>query len=107
MLLQQQDYYLKLDRLNRDLQQVFASPSPHPCCAPRILPPQVLQQAEGFAAKTVVGTPYYLSPEVCLNQPYTFKSDVWALGCVLYEMATLRCGPLAAPWAPRRGQGVD
>jgi serine/threonine protein kinase len=70
-------------------------PLPLPFPSP---PPQVLQQAEGFAAKTVTGTPYYLSPEVCLNQPYTFKSDVWSLGCVLYEMATLRwgggrCGP--------------
>lgn len=32
------------------------------------------------AAMTVVGTPYYMSPEVCENKPYTFKSDVWALG---------------------------
>lgn len=51
---------------------------------------QVMQQTEDFA-RTVVGTPFYLSPEVCLNKPYTFKSDIWALGCVLYEMATLRC----------------
>jgi len=51
---------------------------------------KVLQQTEGYAANTVVGTPYYLSPEVCMNKPYTFKSDIWALGCVLYEMATLR-----------------
>jgi NIMA (never in mitosis gene a)-related kinase len=42
------------------------------------------------AANTVVGTPYYMSPEVCENKPYTFKSDVWALGCVLYEMCTLK-----------------
>jgi NIMA (never in mitosis gene a)-related kinase len=42
------------------------------------------------AAMTVVGTPYYMSPEVCENKPYTFKSDVWALGCVLYEMCTLK-----------------
>jgi serine/threonine protein kinase len=41
------------------------------------------------AAMTVVGTPYYMSPEVCENKPYTFKSDVWALGCVLYELCTL------------------
>ena len=41
-------------------------------------------------AKTVVGTPYYMSPEVCENKPYSYKSDVWALGCVLYEMCTLK-----------------
>lgn len=41
-------------------------------------------------ASTVVGTPYYMSPEVCENKPYTFKSDVWALGCVLFELCTLK-----------------
>lgn len=41
-------------------------------------------------AVTAVGTPQYMSPEMCENKPYTFKSDIWALGCVLYEMATLR-----------------
>ncbi|KAJ9440304.1 putative serine/threonine-protein kinase A [Diplonema papillatum] len=41
-------------------------------------------------AYTVCGTPYYFSPEICQNQPYGSKSDVWALGIVLYEMATLR-----------------
>lgn len=51
---------------------------------------QVLQKADGFAATTIIGTPYYLAPEVCLSQPYTFKSDIWSLGCVLYEMTTLR-----------------
>ena len=44
----------------------------------------------GSNAMTVVGTPYYMSPEVCQNHPYTFKSDVWALGCVLYELCTLK-----------------
>lgn len=38
---------------------------------------------------TICGTPYYFSPELCLNKPYNNKSDVWALGCILYEMATL------------------
>eukprot|EP00039_Didymoeca_costata_P030723 m.31037 g.31037 ORF g.31037 m.31037 type:complete len:734 (-) comp8273_c0_seq2:77-2278(-) len=37
-------------------------------------------------AKTQIGTPYYLSPEICRDQPYGTKSDVWALGCLLYEM---------------------
>ncbi|KAG0713065.1 Serine/threonine-protein kinase Nek8 [Chionoecetes opilio] len=41
-------------------------------------------------AHTVVGTPCYLSPELCQEKPYNQKSDVWALGCVLYEMLTLR-----------------
>ena len=50
---------------------------------------KVLENTNG-AAMTVVGTPYYMSPEVCQNQPYTFKSDVWALGCVLYELCTLQ-----------------
>nr|XP_025978658.1 serine/threonine-protein kinase Nek1 isoform X1 [Dromaius novaehollandiae]XP_025978659.1 serine/threonine-protein kinase Nek1 isoform X1 [Dromaius novaehollandiae]XP_025978660.1 serine/threonine-protein kinase Nek1 isoform X1 [Dromaius novaehollandiae]XP_025978661.1 serine/threonine-protein kinase Nek1 isoform X1 [Dromaius novaehollandiae] len=37
-----------------------------------------------------IGTPYYLSPEICQNKPYNNKSDIWALGCVLYEMCTLK-----------------
>ncbi|CAH8562257.1 unnamed protein product [Schistosoma margrebowiei] len=41
-------------------------------------------------ARTCIGTPYYLSPEICENKPYDHKSDIWALGCVLYEMTTLK-----------------
>eukprot|EP00698_Gefionella_okellyi_P005407 TRINITY_DN14959_c0_g1_i1.p1 TRINITY_DN14959_c0_g1~~TRINITY_DN14959_c0_g1_i1.p1 ORF type:complete len:738 (-),score=146.49 TRINITY_DN14959_c0_g1_i1:113-2326(-) len=41
-------------------------------------------------ANTMIGTPYYLSPELCENKPYDYKSDIWALGCVLYEMTTLK-----------------
>lgn len=41
-------------------------------------------------AKTVVGTPYYMSPEVCESKPYSYASDVWSLGCVLYEMVALK-----------------
>eukprot|EP01038_Epipyxis_sp_PR26KG_P004295 gene4295-6090_t len=40
-------------------------------------------------AQTCIGTPYYMSPEIFKNKPYGYKSDVWALGCVLYEMTTL------------------
>lgn len=40
-------------------------------------------------AKTFVGTPYYLSPELLMNQPYGRESDVWALGCIFYEVTTL------------------
>ena len=41
-------------------------------------------------ANTCIGTPYYMSPEICTNKPYNSKSDIWALGCVLYEMAALK-----------------
>lgn len=41
-------------------------------------------------AKTAIGTPYYLSPEICDNQSYNNKSDIWSLGCILYEMTTLK-----------------
>lgn len=41
-------------------------------------------------AKTFVGTPYYLSPELILERPYDHRSDVWALGVVLYELLTLK-----------------
>ncbi|KGL98255.1 Serine/threonine-protein kinase Nek4, partial [Charadrius vociferus] len=41
-------------------------------------------------ASTLIGTPYYMSPEVFSNKPYSYKSDVWALGCCVYEMATLK-----------------
>lgn len=41
-------------------------------------------------AKTCCGTPFYLSPEVCQDMPYSSKADIWALGCLLFEMCALR-----------------
>ena len=41
-------------------------------------------------ATTLIGTPYYLSPEICNGESYAASSDMWALGCILYEMLTLR-----------------
>ena len=39
---------------------------------------------------TGIGTPYYISPEICRGEKYNHKSDIWAFGCVLYEMLTLK-----------------
>jgi serine/threonine protein kinase len=38
--------------------------------------------------KNTVGTPYYLSPESISQGSFTIKSDVWGLGCLLYELCT-------------------
>lgn len=39
-------------------------------------------------ATTKIGTPYYTSPEIWQQLPYSYHSDIWAFGCLLYEMLT-------------------
>ncbi|KAL7751607.1 hypothetical protein RI367_003072 [Sorochytrium milnesiophthora] len=39
-------------------------------------------------ADTSIGTPYYLSPEICTGHRYSYATDVWSLGVVLYELLT-------------------
>lgn len=56
---------------------------------------KVLDSTAAFA-QTTIGTPYYLSPEICQERPYSWSSDVWAMGCILFEMAALRV-PFDAP----------
>ena len=48
--------------------------------------------------KTQAGTPSYAAPEVWMEKPYGLKSDIWSLGCVLYEIISLHC--------PFRGENV-
>ena len=45
---------------------------------------------------TQTGTHYYASPEVWKDKPYDFRSDIWSVGCVLYEMIMLN-PPFRAP----------
>lgn len=48
---------------------------------------------------TQTGTPYYASPEVWSNEPYDYKSDIWSVGCIIYELCALK--------PPFRGNGID
>lgn len=45
--------------------------------------------AHSRLAQTNVGTPYYMSPEMVNEEDYDERSDIWALGCLIYEMASL------------------
>uniref|UniRef100_A0A914EB00 Protein kinase domain-containing protein n=1 Tax=Acrobeloides nanus TaxID=290746 RepID=A0A914EB00_9BILA len=44
--------------------------------------------SEGSLASTACGTPYYMAPEVVLNQKYDSKADIWSLGMIIYECLT-------------------
>ncbi len=48
---------------------------------------------------TQIGAPYYASPEVWNDKPYEYKSDIWSMGCVLYEICSLL--------PPFRGKNLD
>ena len=48
---------------------------------------------------TQTGTPYYASPEVWADKPYDYKSDIWSVGCILYELCALK--------PPFRGHNLD
>jgi len=40
--------------------------------------------------QTIIGTPYYFSPELIKNKPYSFKSDIWSLGVLIYHISCLK-----------------
>lgn len=45
---------------------------------------------KNFFAHTQTGTPYYASPEVWRDEAYSTKTDIWSLGCVIFEMCMLK-----------------
>lgn len=54
---------------------------------------------KGGMHHTQTGTPYYASPEVWSNKPYDYKSDIWSVGCIIYELCALK--------PPFRAQGLE
>lgn len=58
---------------------------------------RLLSDPMAFAC-TYVGTPYYVPPEIWENLPYNNKSDIWSLGCILYELCTLKHPFQANSW---------
>lgn len=59
----------------------------------------VSKLAKQGMVRTQIGTPYYMSPEIYHNRPYDDKSDMWAVGCILYELAALK--------PPFRGKDIE
>ena len=49
--------------------------------------------AECDSAAVVTGTPYWMAPEVIMETGHGFKSDIWSVGCTVFEMATTK-----PPW---------
>lgn len=45
-------------------------------------------QSHDFAS-TYVGTPFYMSPEICAAERYTMSSDIWSVGCIMHELCAL------------------
>uniref|UniRef100_H3AXS0 non-specific serine/threonine protein kinase n=1 Tax=Latimeria chalumnae TaxID=7897 RepID=H3AXS0_LATCH len=58
---------------------------------------RILLGALDFAS-TFTGTPHYMSPEVFTCSGYNSKSDIWSLGCVLYEICALDLAFDARSW---------
>lgn len=50
-----------------------------------------LNQNNGFRTFTIIGTPHYMAPEVMAGKGYSFSSDIWTIGIMLYEFL---CGQL-------------
>ena len=75
--------------MHRDLKSanIFLTKKIHQC---KIGDMNVSKVIKDKVLTTQTGTPYYASPEVWRDEPYSYKSDLWSIGCVIYEMCSLR-----------------
>ena len=47
-----------------------------------------MMSADTALLTSIKGTPLYMSPELVQEKPYNHTSDLWALGCILFEVNT-------------------
>ena len=75
--------------MHRDLKSanIFLVKDKHQCKLGDMNVSKVIKEKE---LRTQTGTPYYASPEVWKDDPYSYKSDLWSIGCVIYELCELR-----------------
>ena len=75
--------------MHRDLKSanIFLVKEKHQCKLGDMNVSKVIKEKE---LRTQTGTPYYASPEVWNDNPYSYKSDLWSIGCVIYELCALR-----------------
>ena len=84
--------------MHRDLKSanIFLVRDKHQCKLGDMNVSKVIKEKELL---TQTGTPYYASPEVWRDEPYSYKSDLWSIGCVIYELCSLR--------PPFKGKDLD
>ena len=75
--------------MHRDLKSanIFLVKDKHQC---KIGDMNVSKVIKDKVLRTQTGTPYYASPEVWNDNPYSYKSDLWSIGCVIYELCELK-----------------
>ena len=75
--------------MHRDLKSanIFLVKDKHQCKLGDMNVSKVIKEK---VLRTQTGTPYYASPEVWNDNPYSYKSDLWSIGCVIYELCSLR-----------------
>jgi len=75
--------------MHRDLKSanIFLVKDKHQC---KLGDMNVSKVIKDRVLKTQTGTPYYASPEVWNDNPYSYKSDLWSIGCVIYELCELK-----------------